>query len=189
MSDLSIRRDLSGSTFGAWTVLCFADVRRRFPRGWMYFWLCRCKCGTKSYVQDRQLLRGKSTQCRACANRSRSAIGGLAAAAAGLSNPPDCTAHGHSVGGRMSTTYQSWMCMKQRCLNPKNTAFDRYGGRGITVCDRWRDSFENFLADMGERPEGMTLDRINPDGNYEPLNCRWADATTQARNKSKTLTR
>ena len=76
--------------------------------------------------------------------------------------------------------------MRQRCLNPNATSYDRYGGRGITICERW-DSFANFLADMGERPEGMSLDRIDGNGNYEPANCRWATPTTQRRNRAAVL--
>jgi len=75
--------------------------------------------------------------------------------------------------------------MIQRCTNPKVWSWKHYGGRGITVCDPWRHSFENFLADMGERPEGLTLDRINNDGNYEPGNCRWATPSEQARDKAR----
>jgi hypothetical protein len=75
--------------------------------------------------------------------------------------------------------------MKQRCLNPKATAYAYYGGRGVTICERWM-SFDNFLADMGERPEGRTLDRIDPYGNYEPSNCRWATYAEQTHNRRKT---
>lgn len=75
--------------------------------------------------------------------------------------------HGHSVGGHASPTYQSWQAMIKRCTNPQYIDWHRYGGRGITVCPEWRD-FRNFLKDMGIRPAGKTLDRINNDGNYEP---------------------
>lgn len=88
------------------------------------------------------------------------------------------------VGGKNKhPLYSAWSGMVNRCTNPNNSAYGRYGGRGVTVCDRWRE-FDNFLADMGERPEGMTLDRINPRGPYAPENCRWADMKTQRRNIS-----
>ena len=79
--------------------------------------------------------------------------------------------------------YRAWAAMIQRCTNPNSPAWSDYGGRGITVCDPWRESFENFLADLGLRPDGMSIDRIDVNGGYEPGNCRWADWGTQARNK------
>lgn len=79
--------------------------------------------------------------------------------------------------------YRTWQGMLNRCRNPNNPAFKYYGGRGIAVCQRWRDSFEDFVSDVGERPEGMTLDREDTDGDYDPDNCRWADSNTQAKNR------
>jgi hypothetical protein len=90
--------------------------------------------------------------------------------------------HGHARKGGQSPTYRTWRAMLQRCDYPSMNNWDWYGGRGITVCDRWR-SFENFLADMGERPDGLTLDRKNPNGNYEPANCHWATWAEQMANR------
>jgi pentatricopeptide repeat protein len=89
--------------------------------------------------------------------------------------------HGHTSDGKTSKVYQAWHDMKRRCLNPNAPDYQNYGGRGITVCERWK-TFANFLADMGEPPAGMSLDRINNDGNYEPGNCRWATTLQQVRN-------
>lgn len=99
---------------------------------------------------------------------------------AGVNNP--AYRHGHTEGGFFSPTYQSWACMVQRGTNTKLAAAGHYALRGINVCAAWL-SFDSFLADMGERPLGHTLDRVNSNGNYEPSNCRWATAAQQANNK------
>ena len=82
-----------------------------------------------------------------------------------------------------SNTYLSWRAMKKRCGNQNNPSYKYYGGRGIKVCDRWLNSFKNFYEDMGKKPSGKSLDRINNDGNYEPRNCRWATYKEQGRNR------
>ena len=91
--------------------------------------------------------------------------------------------HGATRGCVSTPTWRIWIKMKDRCINPRAQNYSYYGGRGIRVCDRWCESFVNFLADMGERPPGLTLDRINNDGNYELENCRWATRSQQAKNR------
>jgi hypothetical protein len=91
--------------------------------------------------------------------------------------------HGHTVAAEQSPAYVSWAAMKRRCYNETDRSYAQYGGRGIVVCERWRDSFESFYVDMGERPPRTSLDRINNDGNYEPANCRWATASVQSKNR------
>lgn len=91
--------------------------------------------------------------------------------------------HGHTRGHQYSPTYHSWQAMLARCRYLERDKENKHAGRGIKVCDRWQKSFENFLSDMGERPEGTTLERSNNNGNYDPGNCVWATATQQARNR------
>lgn len=129
------------------------------------YWECLCDCGKVSIVAGCKLKSGATKSC-GC---HRAAL---------LNN----LTHGMANKTR---TYKTWKEMRQRCLNPNNDKAKWYSAAGVTICDRWLESFENFLEDMGERPEQMTLDRINPYGNYEPTNCRWATQKQQMNNTRK----
>ncbi|WP_157968862.1 hypothetical protein [Tropicimonas sp. IMCC34011] len=130
---------------------------------------CLCDCGVVKDVSAAKLRTGRSTCCKGCAALSKNRVTNLR--------------HGQSS----SPEYKAWRSMKQRCRNPRAHNYEAYGGRGIDVCDRWFDSFEAFLDDIGAKPTAEhSLDRIDNDGNYEPGNVRWATAKAQAWNRRNT---
>lgn len=132
-------------------------------------WRCVCDCGaTDVLVNGNMLQQGKKKSC-GCAT------GAMFSAAK--------RTHGHTIGGKKTKIYQAWKNMRNRCSDPKLPAWSNYGGRGIKVCDAWRDSFETFYADVGDPPgPSYSIDRINNDGNYEPGNVRWANRSQQNKN-------
>lgn len=156
---MGLRKDITGNTYGGWLVLHEVEPRV-FPSGQAQrYYLCKCKCGVEKSVMMSSLTRGK-TECCGCVIKAKH------------------TKHGHHG----TSAYRSWHSMLQRCTNPNNSGYGSYGGSGIDVCDSWRD-FSSFFEDMGERPEGSTLDRINGTKGYSKENCRWANLSLQGHNR------
>lgn len=163
---MSARTDLAGQRFGRLVALTYSHS----DEGGRAHWLCRCDCGVARTVRGKDL--GKQTSC-GCQRREQARSLKL------------------THGQRWTQLYTCWLNMSDRCNNPNNKRFKDYGGRGIKICDHWR-SFANFLADIlaaiGERPPGMTLDRIDNNGNYEPGNVRWATMKQQRANQRRMAT-
>lgn len=153
------RIELTGQRFGRLTVLRFVGKRES-----EHLWRCRCNCGNASVVNGGNLRTGHTRSC-------------------GCLHSEATTARNTTHGMSHSRGYRHWADMISRCENPNCEGFRYYGGRGITVCSRWRRSFENFILDMGQPPAGLQIERRNNDGNYEPGNCYWATRSQNARNK------
>ena len=152
-----MRGSLVGITFNSWTVI---SEPHRVGRTW--FVTCRCACGTERSVNKYSLMRGGSRSCGCMKN------------------------HGEAKTVQRTPEYAAWSNMKNRCYTATTPYYRDYGGRGITVCEAWRNDFRAFLHDVRRRPgSGYSLDRIDPDGNYEPGNVRWATRQTQNNNQRR----
>lgn len=170
--------DLTGQRYGNLVVISRHAIT---PTGHVR-WSCSCDCGGEKIVSATMLRQGNVRSC-GCYRRGPNW------------NRRGTLTHGHSAGQkdngkrRTSPLYYTWSSMVQRCTNPRQRNFRHYGGRGICVCARWIGSFERFVEDMGERPPGHSLDRIDVNGNYEPGNCRWATAAQQVANRRVSMDR
>ena len=160
-------KDYTGRRFGKLVVVEFAGIRALGTKGHSGAqWRCRCDCGNAVVIRRKYLAEGNSASC-------------------GCGRAEGLIRHGHAKAkGKHSRTYKIWTGMRARCSNPRLKSYKSYGGKGVHVCDQW-NSFETFLADMGECPKGYSIERINPAGNYEPENCKWIPLQEQHNNKQK----
>lgn len=152
--------DLSGKEFGRLKVI----ERSHLGKHGEIYWLCICRCGSYKKVRAYNLTSGLTKSC-GCYHKEKVTI--------------------HNMTN--SKTFNSWSSMKNRCNNPNSPDYFKYGERGIKICDKWLNNFNNFLSDMGERPKGTTLDREDNEGDYEPENCRWATTEQQLSNRRNTV--
>lgn len=164
---MKTNEDLTGMVFGKLTVESFVPDGSRYLK-----WLCKCECGNKKVIMSQSFKSGATVSCGCYGTKRRSQTS---------------TKHGESGGGatNRSGTYSSWANMMMRCDWASHPSHKKYAAKGILVCERWH-SFENFKADMGERPEGTSIDRLDNSKGYSPDNCRWATRQQQSLNRSNT---
>ncbi len=173
-----LKNDLTGRRFGYLTVICRGPDKRNNsvlrPNGCVVVtWIVRCDCGTEKQINYASLVRGFTSSCGCMSIRLRTA---------------KRTTHGCSRNGNETAEYRAWKAMITRCKNTRTKSYQNYGGRGVRVCDKWENSFEAFLSDVGAKPgPEYTLDRIDVNGDYCPENCKWATRKEQNRNKRTTL--
>lgn len=161
--------DITSQRFGRFVV-----IERALPNGSDRHarWRCQCDCGQQRIVSGHTLRLGTSRSCGCLGVENSRAV---------------VMTHGHSIGHQLSPTYRSWRNMQTRCQNPNSSRYADYGGRGIKISKRWLgpSGFQHFLADMGERPFGKEIDRMDNDGDYKPGNCRWATKLEHGKNRRK----